>query len=43
MKLGSVKHTQQVDKTKNSRMLEEARKREDTVADDISQLKVSYF
>ena len=39
-KMGTLKRGQQNDKKTNANLLEEARKREEKVSDDASQLKV---
>ena len=41
MKMGTLKRNQSMEKKLNANLLEEARKREDNVSTDASQLKVS--
>lgn len=40
-KMGTLKRNQQTEKKKNAQLLEEARKREDSMTDDASHLSVS--
>ena len=39
-KVGTLKHSQQTEKTKSAQLMEEARKREESLGSDSSQLKV---
>lgn len=40
-KVASLKHKEQVEKSKNARLMEEARKREDNLSENSQQVKVS--
>lgn len=40
-KVASLKHKEQVEKSKNARLMEEARKREDNMSENSQQVKVS--
>lgn len=40
-KVASLKHKEQVEKNKNARLMEEARKREDNLSENSQQVKVS--
>lgn len=42
-KVASLKHKEQVEKSKNARLMEEARKREDNLSENSQQVKVSLF
>lgn len=41
-KVASLKHKEQVEKSKNARLMEEARKREDNLSENSQQVKVSH-
>lgn len=41
-KVASLKHKEQVEKSKNARLMDEARKREDNVSENSQQVKVSH-